>query len=125
MSMGLLLIFFMPLAASWRLLLAFLWTGESMRELQKLMRGAARLQHIRLDASGDISGQRPDGGTEALTLLSGSIVLSRIGWLRLRFPDGSHCGVLLRGDPTRDLEWQRLQLIWRHGRAAFGRQDVS
>jgi hypothetical protein len=83
------------------------------------------LRLIRLDANGNIAGLGPDGRFEALTLLSGSVLMSRVGWLRVRFPDGSRYGELLRGDPARDLEWQRLQLIWRHGRGAFGRQEGS
>jgi len=122
---GLLLILLMPLAPVWRLLLAAAWAGESVRELRALSCGAAKLQRLRLDADGNIEGLGPDGSVEVLSLLSGSIVLSRIGWLRVRFPDGKRYAELVRGDPARDLAWQRLQLIWRHRRMAFGRQDGS
>ena len=115
----------MPVAPLWRLLLTLAWLGESLRELRGLVRGAARLRRIRLAADGEITGHGPGGHTEALTLLSGSVILSHLGWLRVRFADGSHYAELIRGDPAEDLEWQRLQLIWRHGRAAFGRQDGS
>jgi hypothetical protein len=125
MLTGLVLILLMPLAPVWRILCAFAWIGESLRELRGLTCGAKRLRLIRLDADGNIAGLRPDGRFEALTLLSGSVLLSRLGWLRVRFPDGSRYGELLRGDPAKDLEWQRLQLIWRHSRAAFGRQEGS
>ena len=125
MMTGIVLILFMPLPPGWRTLFAFAWVAESLRELRGLVRGARRLRLIRLDADGNIAGLGPDGRFEVLTLLSGSMVLSRLGWLRVRFPDGSHYGELLRGDPARDLEWQHLQLIWRHGRRAFGRQDGS
>ena len=125
MITGFMLIVFMPLAPVWRILLAAGWVGESLRELRGLVRGARRLSLIRLDADGNIAAIGPDGRCEDLALLSGSLVLSRLGWLRLRFPDGSRYGELLRGDPARDLEWQRLQLIWRHSRTAFGRQDGS
>ncbi len=125
MIAGFMLIVFMPLAPGWRILFALAWVGESLRELRGLVRGARRLRLIRLDADGHIAGLGPDGRCETLTLLSGSLVMSRVCWLRVRFPDGSRYGELLRGDPARDLEWQRLQLIWRHGRRAFGRQDGS
>ncbi len=125
MITGSVLILLMPLAPVWRLVLAAAWVGESLRELRGLARGAARLRFIRLDAEGNISGIGPDGRLEALTLLSGSIVLSRLGWLWLQFSDGSRYGELLRGDPARDREWQRLQLIWRHSRTAFGGQEGS
>ncbi len=125
MITGFMLIVFMPLAPVWQILLAAGWVGESLRELRGFVRGARRLSLIRLDADGNITAIGPDGRFEDLALLSGSMVLSRLGWLRVRFPDGSHYGELLRGDPARDLEWQRLQLIWRHSRTAFGRQDGS
>jgi hypothetical protein len=122
---GIVLILNMPLAPQWRFLLVVAWVGESCREIRTLVRGAARLRCIRLDAEGNVSGQKPDGRYEVLTLLTGSIVLSRVGWLRLGFPDGERYGELLCGDPARDLEWQRLQLIWRHNRTAFGQQELS
>jgi hypothetical protein len=125
MITGIVLIVFMPLAPGWRILFALAWVGECLRELRGLVRGARRLRLIRLDADGNIAGLGPDGRFEALTLLSGSVLMSRVGWLRVRFPDGSRYGELVRGDPARDLEWQRLQLIWRHGRGAFGRRDGS
>jgi hypothetical protein len=48
-----------------------------------------------------------------------------VAWLRVRFVDGSEYGELFHGDPAIDLEWQRLQLIWRHRRTAFGHQEGS
>jgi hypothetical protein len=125
MITGFMLIVLMPLAPVWRILLAAGWVGESLRELRGFARGARRLCLIRLDADGNITAIGPDGRFEHLALLSGSMVLSRLGWLRVQFPDGSRYGELLRGDPARDLEWQRLQLIWRHSRTAFGQQDGS
>ena len=125
MLTGIGLILFMPLATRWRFLLIVAWVGESCRELRALVRGAARVRRIRLDAEGNVSGQKPDGRNEVLTLLTGSIVLSRVAWLRVRFPDGGRYAELVWGDPARDLEWQRLQLIWRHNRTAFGQQDIS
>jgi hypothetical protein len=80
---------------------------------------------MRLDADGNIAGIGPDGRVEPLTLLSGSIVLKRLAWLRVQFTDGSEYGELLRGDPATDLEWHRLQLLWRHRRTAFGHQEGS
>ena len=122
---GTLIIFFMPLAWFFRILLAAIFIGENVRELRRLARGDARLQQLWLDAEGNIAGLCADGHFEPLTLLSGSIVLKRLAWLRLRFADGSEHGELLQGDPARDPEWQRLQLIWRHRRTPIGSQDGS
>jgi len=122
---GTLIILGMPLALVWRILLASAWIGENVRECRRLARGAARLKALRLDADGNIAGVGPDGRVESLTLLSGSIVLKRLAWLRVRFADGSEYAELFQGDPAGDLEWQRLQLIWRHCRTAFGQQEGS
>ena len=117
---GTVIILFLPLAWFLRMLLAALFIGESCRELRGLVRGAARLQRLRLDAGGEVTGVGPDGREEAVILLSGSIVLSRLAWLRVRFADGSEHGELFRGNPDEDPEWQRLQLIWRHRRTPIG-----
>lgn len=122
---GTLIILAMPLAWALRILFAAVFVGENCRELRRLIRGAARLQLLLLDAEGNVSGRGPDGGSESMVLLSGSIVLKRLAWLRLRFTDGSEHGELFRGNPAADPEWQRLQLLWRHRRTAIGSQDGS
>jgi hypothetical protein len=122
---GTLIILYMPLAWLLRILLAAVFIGESFRELRKLARGAARLRQLWLDAEGNVAGLCADGRCEPLTLLSGSIVLKRLAWLRVRFADGSEHGELFQGDPATDPEWQRLQLIWRHRRTPIGSQDGS
>ena len=122
---GSLIILFMPLPWLPRTLLAAVFVGENLRELRRFTRGAARLQRIQLDAEGNVAGIDPDGRYEPMVLLSGSIVLKRLAWLRVRFADGSEHGELFQGDPARDPAWQRLQLIWRHRRTPVGSQDGS
>ena len=125
MLAGLAIILTLPLAPLLRVLLACTWLAENIRECRRQIRGAARVRRITLDTSGNIGCTAPDGRSLSLTLRSGSVVLSRLALLRVQFADGSDYVELLRGDPAADLEWQRLQLIWRHCRAAFGRQDGS
>lgn len=96
-----------------------------MRELKAMARGSARLDALRLDAAGNAVGFGPAGGPEPLCLLSGSMVLKRLAWLRLRFADGSTHGELFAGEPGSDPAWHRLQLIWRLNRRAFGRPEGS
>jgi hypothetical protein len=122
---GILIILCMSLPWFLKIVLATAFIGESIRESRRLTRGAARLRQLRLDAEGSLTALGPDGRVEPLLLLSGSIVLARLAWLRVRFADGSEHGELLRGDPATDPEWQRLQLIWRHRRTPIGSQDGS
>jgi hypothetical protein len=51
--------------------------------------------------------------------------MSRVAWLRLEFDDGLRYGELLTGNPRRDEQWRRLQLIWRQPAAAFGGPEGS
>ena len=122
---GTLIISFMPIYWALRIPLALVFIGESCRELRRLNRGAARLQQLRLDAAGNVLGLGPGGQVEPLALLSGSIVLEKLAWLRVRFADGLEHGELFRPNPGTDPEWQHLQLIWRHRRTPIGSQDGS
>ncbi len=115
----------MPISWILRIVVAVLFIGENFRELRRLCRGAVQLQQLWLDAAGNARALTPDGRFEPLVLLSGSIVLNRLAWLRVRFADGSEHGELFRGDPVTDPEWQRLQLLWRHRRTPIGSQDGS
>lgn len=115
----------LPVAAAWRVLGVVAWAVACARELRALARGGRRLRELRLDTEGRITGLSRDGRREPLVLLAGSMVLRRLAWLWLRFPDGSRHGELLAGDPAADPAWHRLQLIWKLRRGAFGRQDGS
>lgn len=116
---GILIILILPLPPVLRGAISIIWSVDCARELRMLKRGAARISHLQLDANGDIFATGSDGRRETLVLLSGSVVLSRLAWLRLRFPDGSIFAELMWGDPASDPRWQRLQLIWQQRQAAF------
>lgn len=115
------LIIALPVAPAWSVACLVLWTALSGLELKASLEGMARIERLRLGADGQLVGLSPDGAAEALTLLSGSMVLARFAWLRVRFADGSRYGeLLLAADRPAD-EWRRLQLIWRQRSSAFGR----
>ncbi len=116
---GILIILCLPLPPELRGAICIIWVVDCARELRMLRLGAARISHLQLDANGDIFATGPGGRSEYLVLLSGSVVLSRLAWLRLRFPDGGICAELMIGDPRSDPRWQGLQLIWQQSRAAF------
>ena len=123
MLTGTAIIMHLPLSLTLRGVLCSIWILDCSGELKRLRRGSARICRLQLDANGDIFATGPGGRSEYLELLSGSVVLSRLAWLRLRFPDGSVAAELLAGDPRRDPRWHRLQLIWQQNRAAFAAKN--
>lgn len=83
------------------------------RDLCRLQRGFHACEAIQLlnDGSARIYG---NGAWTDARLESGSVVLSRVAWLRLKTADGVAVSELLSGDPRRSGDWRRLQVIWRH-----------
>lgn len=117
---GAFLILDLPLRPELKLVMFCLWLYRGATELRYRLRGMSRLKRIRMDPSGRVTAVCPAGTREPLELLSGSVVLSRVAWLRFRFPDGLQYGEMLFGNARRHEEWRRLQLIWRQGVRAFG-----
>ena len=118
---GVVLILHFPLAPVWRGLIIVAWVADVCVEMARIIAGAARVRLLRLDETGHIMAEGPEGSMLDLTLMTGSLVLRRFAWLRLRFPDNSYYAELICGDPARDQQWQRLQLIWQQSADAFGR----
>ena len=122
---GVMLILTVPINGCFRALLAVAWTWQSGLELRMQRRGAARVSRIRLDSGGAVCAEDGNGDWRRLELRSGSVVLTGVAWLRLRFPDGCHYGELLSGNPRTSRNWHGLQLIWRQHRDAFGGPERS
>jgi hypothetical protein len=82
-------------------------------ELARLERGFRACDAIQLlhDGSARILG---NGAWSDARLESGSLVLHRLAWLRLRTADGARVTELLRGEARLCGDWRRLQVIWRH-----------
>ena len=116
---GLLLLIRLPLSVPIRLPLCALWIIGSIRELSRQSRGFDRIKAIRLEVGGATVIDRL-GIQAPVQIMSGSVVLPRLAWLRLRWPDGLICGELLRGDPAVCRQWRHLQILWRQGPGAFG-----
>ena len=120
---GFVLIVHLPFAPVWRALIVILWFADGCREMVKMTTGMARVVLLKLDASGRILAADSEGEFQELTLLTGSMVLRRFAWLRLRFPDNSNYAELFSGDQAKDEHWQRFQLIWQQSGGAFGKAD--
>jgi hypothetical protein len=118
--LGTLLVLGLPLRHELKSVLACLWLVRCLLEIRSQVKALSRIDRIRICPTGSLEALSGNGKVEALILLSGSMVLSRVAWLRFRLDDGLQYGELLIGNPRRDEQWRRLQLIWRQRAAAFG-----
>ena len=116
---GLLLLIRLPVSVPIRLALVVPWLIVSIRELGRQSRGVHRIRSIRLGVGEALVIDR-QGRQAPVQIMSGSVVLQKVAWLRLRFADGLICGELLRGDAAHNEHWRHLQILWRQGPAAFG-----
>jgi hypothetical protein len=111
----------LPLPPAWRGMLLLLWLADTVAGLRGIHAGMLRLGSLTVNQFGEMSVTGPDGTLETVTLESGSVVLRRIAWLRLRFPDNSRYAEFFCGNPVNEPAWHRFQLIWQHAAEAFGR----
>lgn len=116
---GLTLLLHLPLTMLMRLPLIACWLFAGVRQLDRQSRGAHRVSAIRLGVD-DATVVDRQGRLSPARIMSGSVVLARFAWLRLKFADGLIYGELLRGDAAHDVQWRRLQILWRQGAATFG-----
>jgi hypothetical protein len=116
---GLLLLIRLPASVPVRLALVVPWLIGSIRELSRQSRGVHRIKSICLGVDQALVIDR-HGKQAPVQVMSGTVVLQRVAWLRLRFADGLTCGELLRGDASACKHWRRLQILWRQGLAAYG-----
>jgi hypothetical protein len=90
------------------------WLGLGYFELRRTIRGYSYCVAIRVRCGGQIEVQNADHEWVPGVLQSGSLVLRKIAWLRVRSGGGPPCSELLRGDARTSHDWRRLQVIWRH-----------
>lgn len=120
MIAGLVLLMDLDIAFGWRAALCALWVADGLRELKNMANGSRRIAAIRFDADGGMTSVNRDGRTEPVRLLSGSLILPKIAWLRMRLPDGSRHAELLVASRCETEAWHGFQLIWQQCREAFG-----
>lgn len=112
--LGFSLILTIPIDIAVRIGASVVWLFVSRRELRAIRAAYSRYRSLTLDHEGSVELVTGSGERQAAILLSSSIVLPGFAWLRLRSADGLCFGEFLRGDSTRDKQWRRLQVIWRH-----------
>ena len=113
-ALGLLLLLTMNLPAWLRAVASVAWSLASALEIVRLRRSYRRYQRFRFDASGSWQVRDTAGDWHAAELLTGSVLLQRLGWLRLRIAGGVTLVELCRGDARTNRDWRRLQVLWRH-----------
>lgn len=111
---GLAIIAAMNLAPPWRLAAALAWCAVSASELFVITSGYKRFSSLRIYETGDIELLDTRGRWCTATVLSGSVVLRRIAWLRLAPETGRPYAEIVRGNPAENEAWRRFQVIWRH-----------
>ncbi len=116
---GLVLLMRLPLPVPARALLIALWLFTGLRQLGRHSKGMQRVKVIRLQ-EGEATVIDRQGRQSPVRIMSGSVVLPKLAWLRLRCPDGLVIGELLRGDAATDKQWRHLQILWRQGAGPFG-----
>lgn len=120
MSCGMILIAQLEISPLWRGAVGTIWLADSLRELRNLHHGATRVCSLILDSAGNIAATDIDGDQHELTLLTGSMILPRLAWLRVRFRGGRRHAELFTRKRSGPVTWHRLQLLWHQARESFG-----
>jgi hypothetical protein len=103
----------------WRLALAGCWCADAAFALVRFRSAACDLELIRV-CPGSITVLGPSGLSDDAWLLTGSIVMRRVAWLRLASAGGKRSQVLFLARWTDPGEWHRLQLVWQLREPGFG-----
>lgn len=114
MLSGLLVVCTWPIDPGWRVVLAIAWGAFGWRELSSLRRAYVTYGYIEVGIGGTIRLSGADHATVVAQLAPGSVLLERIGWLRMETPGGDKIAELVYGNPRKNKDWRRLQVIWRH-----------
>ena len=104
----------LPVSVGLKVLLASLWPGLCGYEWHAQWQGYAQSGGLRIAAGGRVERQCRDGTWQPARLRAGSLVLSRLAWLRIESRDMRPYAELVRGDCRESEDWRRLQVIWRH-----------
>jgi len=117
-SVGIPLIIILPVALELRAAGVMMWLIIAARELSRVRCAWHACQALRFSADGTVSVLLPGQVWQPARLLSGGILLRKVGWIRLSvaLPTGRKLvlGELLRGDCRNGPDWRRLHVIWRH-----------
>ena len=111
---GCLLIVTLPLSTALRVLGVISWSLFTLRELLDLRGAWAGCIGLKFVANGEVGILDSDHEWHPVQLVSGSILLQSMGWLRLKTTGGNVFAELVRAEHQPSREWRHLQVIWRH-----------
>ena len=115
---GIPLIVTLPMRPEFRAAAVIVWLALAVHELARSRRGWIVCHALRFSADGTVDVLMPGQNWQRASLMSGGILLRRLGWIRLAvmLPTGRKIvlGEFLRGDCRQSVDWRRLQVIWRH-----------
>ena len=117
-AVGVFLIASMPFALGLRLTACLAWSVASCYELRPYWRSYRTYAEICVLAGGDVRLKTRHLEWVSGRLRGGSVLLRRVAWLCIKTQDGCQFAELILASGQSSREWRRLQLIWRHIRAA-------
>jgi len=111
---GFAMILLLPIERPWRVLAAIAWLATCTHDLIVIRKGHRQCRRIRIQQDGGVQLLSPDGCWFPATILSGSIVLRGVAWLRFEADNGQRFAELICRKRPQLEAWRRLQVIWRH-----------
>jgi len=115
---GIPLIITLPVALSVRVAAVGVWLALAITETIRGRRAWHTCHALRFFPGGAVAVLLPGPNWQPARLVSGGILLRKMGWIRLEvaLPNGRKqvLGELLRGNCRKSDDWRRLQVIWRH-----------
>jgi len=111
---GVAMILLMPIRWPWRVLAAIAWLATSTHDLNVIRKGHRQCRCIRIQHDGGAQLLSPEGCWFPATIVSGSIVLRGVAWLRFEADNGQRFAELICRKRPQFEAWRRLQVIWRH-----------
>ena len=92
----------------WRLAATLVWMSDCLWGMWALIRGARQVAWLRLDSTGQIDIVDTEGFSRPARLLTGSLVLQNVAWLRVRLPDGRRYSELMLAARVEAGAWHGL-----------------
>ena len=111
---GLVVILTLSVDTALRVLGCLIWGAFGRFELNRLGQGFDTCSAIRVDSSGEFSVLKNNDNWVPASLMTGSVLLRKLGWLRVKDESGQIFLELVRGDARQSHDWRRFQVIWRH-----------